>query len=430
MTNLPFKITELASGLKIITTEMPYMESVAIGIWANLGNRYESQELAGISHFLEHVNFKGTKKRNARQISQAIESVGGSINGFTSEEVTCYYAKVRHPKFDTALDVLLDLYRNSAYKTEYIELERKVIIEEIKMYNDLPQQLVYEDFNKISWQGHPLGRPVLGTIESVKNITRKDLIEYKNNFYVPSNTVLSVAGNITHEKVVKSVTTLSKGWRKAATPDPFLPYKEVQRSSRFSFNTKPIEQAHLVLGFKSFGKDDPDRFPLKILSTVIGENMSSRLNNEIREKRGLAYSVNSHVSRYRDTGAFQIGVSADVDNLKKVIKLILKICNEISSKGIKTTELKHAKEFVRGCTALALERTSDYMIWLGENLLTTGKIQEVSELIDKYDKVSLEDVQRVAKRIFIKKKLNCAIVSSKINQKEIKNLVLNSKLET
>jgi len=423
MTNSPFKITELASGLKIITAEMPYMESVAIGIWANLGNRYESQNQAGISHFLEHVNFKGTKKRNARQISQAIESVGGSINGFTSEEVTCYYAKVRHPKFDTALDVLLDLYKNSAYKTEYIELERKVIIEEIKMYNDMPQQLVYEDFNKISWQGHPLGRPVLGTIDSVKNITRKDLIEYRNNYYVPSNTVISVAGNVTHEKVVKSVTALSKGWRQTGNPNSYLPYKGVQRTSRFSFNTKPIEQAHLVLGFKSFGKNDPDRFSLKILSTIIGENMSSRLNNEIREKRGLAYSVNSHVSRYRDTGAFQIGVSADANNLKEVIKIILKICGKISNNGIKKNELKHAKEFVRGCTALALERTSDYMIWLGENLLTTGKIQDVGELIDKYDKVSLEDVQRVAKRIFVKKKLNCSIVSPKINTKEIKDIV-------
>ncbi len=428
MTNFSFNISELPSGLRIVTSEMPHMESVAIGIWSNLGNRYENQKFAGISHFLEHVNFKGTKKRKARKISQAIESVGGSINGFTSEEVTCYYAKVRYPKFEIALDVLLDLYRNSLYNADDVELERKVIFEEIKMYNDMPQQQVYENFNAISWRGHPLGRPVLGTFESVGNISRKDLISNRNTYYVPSNTVISIAGNVKHEKVVKKIKAFSKGWRNGPATGPFLPFKETQRAPRFSFNTKPIEQAHLVIGFKSFGKTDPDRIPLKILSTVIGENMSSRLNHEIREKRGLAYSVHSHISRYRDTGAFQIGVSADAVNLKKVIGIILKICGEISAKGIKAVELKHAKEFVRGCTALALERTSDYMIWLGENLLTTGKIQDAGELIEKYNKVSLEDVQRVAKRTFVKKKLNCAVVSSEINKKEIKDLILNSKL--
>ncbi len=428
MTNYSFKITELPSGLRIITSEMPHMESVAVGIWAKLGNRYESPEFLGISHFLEHVNFKGTKKRKARQISQAIESVGGSINGFTSEEVTCYYAKVRYPKFETALEVLLDLYKNSVYNLEDIEIERKVIFEEIKMYNDMPQQLVYENFNTISWRGHPLGRPVLGTFETVGNIRRKDLLSHRNTYYVPLNTVISVAGNIKHETVVRKVSELSKGWRKGAKTGPCLPYKEAQRSPRFSFNTRQIEQAHLVLGFKSFGKTDPERFPLKILSTVIGENMSSRLNHEIREKRGLAYSVHSHISRYRDTGAFQIGVSTDAVNLKKVIELILKTCNNISSKGIKPVELKHAKEFVRGCTALALERTSDYMIWLGENLLTTGKIQNAGELIEKYNKVSLEDVQRVARKVFTMKKLNCAVVSPEVNQKEIKDLVRNSTL--
>jgi len=423
MTNQPFKITELPSGLKVITAEMPYMESVSVGVWAKLGNRYENQEVSGISHFLEHVNFKGTKKRSARQISQAIESVGGAINGFTSEEVTCYYAKVRYPKFDVAIDVLLDLYKNSIYKSEDIELEKKVIIEEIKMYNDMPQQLVYEDFNSITWRKHPLGRPVLGTIESIKNICRNDLIEFKNKYYVPSNSVISVAGNINHDKVVESVINLSKDWKKESKPPLCLPFDEVQKSPRFSFNTKQIEQVHLVLGFKSFGKNNPDRFPLKILSTIIGENMSSRLNYEIREKRGIAYSVHSHITRYCDTGAFQIGVSADADNLKKIIDIILKTCEKISNKGIKKNELKHAKEFVRGCTALALERTSDYMIWLGENLLTTSKIQGPTDLIEKYNNVSVEDVQNVAKKIFVKKNFNCAIVSPKINQKEIRSLL-------
>ena len=422
MNKFPFKETKLANGLRIITAEMSYMESVAIGILAGVGGRYEKEENLGISHFLEHACFKGTKKRNARQISQAIEGIGGSINGFTSEEITCYYAKVRYPKFDQAFGVLADMYCNAIFNPTEMNRERGVIKEEIKMYMDMPGQLVYDDFGATIWKNHPLGRSVLGTFDTVEGISGKKLVDFRKVYYSPNNTVISIAGNISHETALKSVKKYLDGWKSVAAAPEFKPFIPRQRAPRVHFRNQSTEQAHLIAGFRSVGRTHPDRFALRLLSNILGGNMSSRLNHEIREKRGLAYSVHSHLARFVDIGSMMISVDTDVKKLPGALKLVLKICSDISEKGVKPTELKHAKEYLNGILALAMEHTTEYMIWLGRNSFTESKFLTVEQLIEKTNDVTAEDVQRMAKEVFKNNRLNVALVADNVDKKKITDI--------
>jgi len=415
----PFKETKLSNGLRVITAEMPYMESVAVGILAGVGGRYEFGKNLGISHFLEHACFKGTKKRNARQISQAIEGIGGSINGFTSEEVTCYYAKVRYPKFEQAFDVLADMYRNAVFDRREMERERGVIKEEIKMYMDMPGQLVYDDFSSTIWKNHPLGRSVLGTSDSVDGISGKDLSNFRKNNYTPNNTVISVAGNISHNDVLKCVKKHLTKWNSGGTVPKFKPFSSNQKTPRVHIRNQATEQAHLVAGFRSVGRSHPDRFALRILSNILGGNMSSRLNHEIREKRGLAYSAHSHLSRFVDVGALIISVDTDVKKLPDALNLVLKICSNIAEKGVKPTELKHAKEYLNGIMALAMEHTTEFMIWLGRNSLTEDDFPTIEELIEKTNDVTSDDVQRIAKKVFKNNRLSVALIADNVDKKKI-----------
>jgi len=417
--NLSFIETKLSNGLRIITAEMPYMESVAVGILSGVGGRYEQEEKQGISHFLEHACFKGTKNRSARQISQAIEGIGGSINGFTSEEITCYYAKVRYPKFEQAFDVLVDMYRKAVFDSTEMERERGVIKEEIKMYMDMPGQLVYDDFSSTIWKNHPLGRSVLGTFDSVDGITRKDLINFRKNNYSTNNTVISVAGNISHDTVLKIVKKYFARLKSGEIMPEFKPLSQKQKAPRINIRNQPTEQAHLVAGFRTIGRLHPDRFALRVLSNILGGNMSSRLSHQIREKRGLAYSVHSHLAKFIDVGALMISVDTDVKKLPDALKLILKICSDIANNGVKKSELRHAKEYLNGIMALAMEHTTEYMIWLGRKSLTGGEITTVDHLIEYTNNVTLEDVHRVAKDIFQNNRLNVALIADNIDKKKI-----------
>jgi len=369
------------------------------------------------------MNFKGTPTRTGRKISQAIESIGGVINGFTGEEATCYYAKVRYPKFRNALEVIMDLYFHSHFDQAEINRERDVIKEEIRMYDDVPQQLVYEDFNSTMWPNHPLGQSLLGSFDSIDSFTRKKLLAFRNRYYTPANTIISVAGNISHDDVVAAVKKYSKGLRKGKPAEPCSPFRYRQRKPRVQVRIKQFEQAHAIMGFRTFGRNDPRRFQLRLLSTILGENMSSRLNHEIREKRGLAYSIHSQVARYLDTGALQITIGTDAQKLQRALSLILSTCRSITEKGVRPIELRHAKEFVRGNVGLALERTTDHMIWLGEGLLISNSVLTIEEIIEQYDRVTLEDIQRVAAQVFVKKALNLVIVSPTCDTPKIKSLI-------
>jgi len=378
-----------------------------------------TEEKQGISHFLEHACFKGTKNRSARQISQAIEGIGGSINGFTSEEITCYYAKVRYPKFEQAFDVLVDMYRKAVFDSTEMERERGVIKEEIKMYMDMPGQLVYDDFSSTIWKNHPLGRSVLGTFDSVDGITRKDLINFRKNNYSTNNTVISVAGNISHDTVLKIVKKYFARLKSGEIMPEFKPLTQKQKAPRINIRNQPTEQAHLVAGFRTIGRLHPDRFALRVLSNILGGNMSSRLSHQIREKRGLAYSVHSHLAKFIDVGALMISVDTDVKKLPDALKLILKICSDIANNGVKKSELRHAKEYLNGIMALAMEHTTEYMIWLGRKSLTGGEITTVDHLIEYTNNVTLEDVHRVAKDIFQNNRLNVALIADNIDKKKI-----------
>jgi len=419
VSKFPFKETKLDNNLKIVTAEMPFMESVAVGILVGIGGRHEQDEELGISHFLEHACFKGTKKRNARQISQAIEGMGGSINGFTSEEVTCYYAKVRYPKFEKAFDVLADMYLNAVFNCSEMNRERGVIKEEIKMYMDMPGQLVYDDFSATIWKNHPLGRSVLGTFESVDRIKSKDLVNFRKNNYTPNNTVISVAGNISHNDVLKCVKKHLAKWDSKGPVPKFIPVKSNQKKPRVNIRNQSTEQAHLVAGFRSVGRLHPDRFSLRVLSNILGGNMSSRLNHEIREKRGLAYSVHSHLSRFTDVGSLIISLDTNVKTLSDALSLVLKNCVNIAEKGIKKTELKHAKEYLNGIMALTMEHTTEFMIWLGRNSLTESDFLTIEQLIEKTNDVTADDVQRIARKVFKNNRLNIALIADNIDNKEI-----------
>lgn len=420
MTKFPFTETLLSNGLRVITAEMPYMESVAVGILAGVGGRYENDDLHGISHFLEHACFKGTKKRNARQISQAIEGIGGNINGFTSEEITCYYAKVRYTKFQNAFDVVADMYQNAVFDKKEIERERGVIMEEIKMYKDMPAQLVYDDFNKTIWKNHQLGKSVLGTFDSIAKINKSKLIDFRKKYYAVNNTVISVAGNISHNNVLKTVNKYFENKKPADNLPKFKPFIAKQKTPQIHIRNSATEQAYLIAGFRAFGKTHPDRFALRVLSNILGGNMSSRLNHEIREKRGLAYSVHSHISKFIDVGALVISVDSDVSKLPEALNVTLNMCANIAENSVKPIELKRAKEYINGLTALAMEHTNEYMMWLGMNSFAGDSFLNITQTMEKISQVTLADIQRVAKKIFKNSKLNVAIVADKIDRKKIK----------
>ena len=422
MTKYPYELTTLPSGLRVISAEMLNMESVALGVWAAAGGRCESAALSGISHFVEHLCFKGTKQRTARQISQAIESVGGTLNGFTGEEVTCYYAKVRYPDFERAMDVLNDIYRNSTFPDDEMERERKVIKEEVRMYQDMPQQVAYDDLTRIMWPDHPLGRSLLGTFETIDGLTKRDLLRYRREHYTPRATVVSVVGHIPHKAVLAAVEGYMGGPWQAGTPAPMLPVQDRQRHPRVHTRTKQAEQAHLLIGFRAFSRTNPDRYPLRVLSTILGENMSSRLNHEIREKRGLAYEVDSSIACLKDTGALRISVGTDPANAAKALKLILAICADVAEHSVRERELKHAKVYVRSHIALALERTTEYMLWLGESMLISNEVLSIEDIMAAYERVTLADVQRAARAVFANKGLSVALVSPKVDEAQIKDL--------
>ncbi|NLF38265.1 insulinase family protein [bacterium] len=417
-----FFITTLPCGLRVITAPMPYMESVAIGVWAAVGGRYEAPAQSGISHFLEHLTFKGTRRRTARQISLAIEGVGGTLNGFTGEEVTCYYAKVRYTRFTYALDVLLDMYRGSTFPLDEVERERRVIKEEIKMYLDVPQQVVYDDLNTTMWPGQPLGRALLGTFETVDAMRRSDIVAFHDAYYAPGTTVISVAGNVSHDAAVTAVArALRREWKRQAAP-AYAPCTERQRRPRIHLRQRQTEQAHLLIGLRSFGKLDPQRYALRLLSTVLGENMSSRLNHEIREKRGLAYDVDSSITYFYDTGAMRISAGTDVAAMPKTLKLTMGICRDVLRNGVSSRELKHAKDYIRGHIALTLERTAEYMLWLGESLLTTNSVMSVEDILAAYDAVTPDDIQRVAARVFNNRNLSVAVVAPATDERAVRDL--------
>ena len=417
-----YNISELATNVRVATAEMPAMESVAVGLWVGIGGRYEPKRVSGISHFIEHLLFKGTKRRTAKQISQTVEGIGGYLNAFTGEETTCYYAKASHRHLDTLLDVLADMYLNAKFAAADVAKERQVIKEEILMYRDQPDHYVHELLTETLWPGQPLGRSLAGTPESLDTIGRARLIDFKEQNYIAANTVVAVAGHCRHEDIVDRVERALPLTRTGRTPR-FQPAQEHQRGPRLRFLTKNVEQTHLAIGIRSYSRQDERRFALKLLSVLLGENMSSRLFQTVREQHGLAYSIQSSTSYFADTGAFVISAGLDTKRLQKALRLVLRELKKIIRRPPTADELRRAKDYSIGQMRLGLESSSNQMMWIGDHLLGYGFIHTPEEIERKIEAVGTEQVQSVAAEIFRDRRLNAAVITPSKEERSVEDLL-------
>ncbi len=406
------------NGVRVVTSTMPHVQSVAFGIWVGVGSRFEPEALGGISHFTEHLLFKGTQRRSARDISQAIEGRGGYLNAFTSEENTCYYARVGFNQIDPAFDVLADMYLNSDFAPAEIEKERGVIIEEIMMYRDQPRHQVGEILMGQLWPAHPLGRPIIGTEKTLKGMKHATFRRFVGERYVPANTVVAFAGKVEHADCVARVEALLGKQRATARPATFKKVNARHAPKRTVFQQKDIEQTHLALGIRLFGVRDDRRHALKLLSAVLGENMSSRLFQIVREKHGLAYSVHSHIQLFHDSGALTIGAGLDRKRKTKALELIVREIRRMRESAVGARELRLAKDYVVGQLRLALESTSQQMMWVGENVLTRGRFIPPEETIAKLERVTAGDIQKLAQAVLRVPRMSLAIISPDLSSSE------------
>ena len=406
-----YRFKTFGNGGRFVAREIPDRDSISIGIWLNVGARYEPKAISGISHFIEHLLFKGTKKRTNDDIKEAIEGRGGAMNGFTSEEFTCYLVKVLSRDMDTALDILSDMVLNAKLDPVDIKKEKTVIQEEIKLYMDLPNHHVQDMLMELLWPDQPLGRNLAGTVETVSDMKRADISGYKNKYYNPANIVVSAAGNLDADRFFSSC----EKYLDAARPGKKSSYKnasETQKRPNFKTLSKETEQAHLAIGIRAFGRSDPDKYALTMLNIILGGNMSSRLFKEIREKRGLAYEINTHTKKLNDTGAFLVSAGLDNKNVIKSTELVMKELKKIKDKTVGKDEFERAREFYKGQLLLGLEDTLDQMLWMGEHLSAEGKIPTPQEVVVEIEKITPDDVRRVAGRVFTDSHLNMAVIGT------------------
>lgn len=415
-----FQKTELPNGLRLITAPLPYTRSVCLSFFIGAGSRYERE--VGVAHFVEHLLFKGTQKRaTAKELSQAIEGVGGILNGGTDKEMTLLWSKVARSHFYLALDVLSDMLLNPKFETQEVEKERQVIIDEINLHLDNPSHRVDMLIDELLWPGHPLGREVVGTKEMVSQINRNQLLEFFSQYYIPNNTVLSIAGNIKPDEVIKAIEEIFSSWQPRELP-PFQPVEEQEGGPRFKLERKDIEQVHLCLGLRGVSYLHPDRFALDLLNILLGEGMSSRLFLEIREKKGLAYSIHSYTLYYRDTGCLIIGAGIDPKRLDSALHSILEELEKIKEE-VPEEEVSRAKEFAKGRLLLRMEDTRNVANWAGGQELLIKKILSVDEVLSIIDSLTPSDLKRVAGQLFRKNKLFLAIVGPPYKEEKIAQLL-------
>ena len=398
----------LDNGLRVITSSMPHSRSVCLVILAGTGSCYESKEEAGISHFAEHLFFKGTQRRpTSMEITQDIEGVGGIINGGTDKEITIYWCKVASPHFSIALDVLSDLLLNSRLDSKDIEKERQVIIEEINMNLDMPQQRVNMLIDELLWPEQPLGREVTGYKETVSSLTRERLLDYVGRRYMPNNTVLSIAGNIQHEEAMAQIEPRFDKWPAGELVTAYTT-DDKQTKARLRIEPKDIEQAHLCLAVHGFSRSHPQRFTLDLLNTVLGGGMSSRLFMEIRERRGLAYDIHSYTEHFLDSGSFGIYAGVDPAKTETALAAILEELSKIRH-GIATSELTRAKELSKGRLYLRFEDSQNVALWYGTQEILVRQILDVDDVISIVDAITIDELQEVAQKILTDSELNLAV---------------------
>ena len=403
-----YHFTNLKNGVGLVQRPMPQALSTAVGIWVCAGGRYESPRLAGISHFIEHLLFKGTHRRSCEALKQGIEGVGGSLNGFTAEEFTCYMAKVPSRFSRRALDILMDMICHPRFAILDIAKEREVILEEIRMYEDAPGQYVHDLLTQLLWPNHPLGMLLSGTIDSVKRITRQELITYWRRMYQPRHMVVACAGAVDPSMVDRRVRN-NLGRMQAHPWATFRKAPRVRRGPQVKIWKKDTEQAHLCIGTYAVPRTHPDRFALELLHIILGANMSSRLFREVREKRGLVYEIGTQIKRFADTGAFVVYAGCDPSKLTATVTTIFAELSRIRRRSISAAELQRAKEYYTGQLTMGLEDTLDHMLWIGEQAVTVGRIAEPSRLLTHLANVTTRDIQRVARHLLMTPRMHVVV---------------------
>ena len=413
--------TVLDNGVRILTKRMPHIRSVSMGVWVNVGARDEMQAENGLSHFIEHMIFKGTKRRTAFQIAKEFDAIGGQTNAFTAMENTCYHAKVMETHLETMVDILSDIFLNSEFNANEVEKERPVIFQEIGMVEDNPEEYIHLLAGKSYWGDDPLGRSILGTRENIIGFNTESINFFFHRFYQPERIVISAAGNIEHEKFIDIVGSAFEaiqpcnGFPKRITPTG---------QSTINIHTKELEQAHICIGTKGLPIIDSRRYAFSLFNTILGGNMSSRLFQEIRERRGLAYSVYSFLSSFVDTGMFGIYVGVDPKKALASTELILKEMRKLKESMIDTNELHDAREYTKGNLLLASESVDSQMVRLAQNEILLKRYVPLQEIVDKIDSVTEDEILGLAKELFQKNQLALTILGPVDDKKSFEDILV------
>ena len=413
-----YKTHTLSNGLTIIGEEIPYLKSITLGIWVNAGSRIEEENNAGISHFIEHMLFKGTKNRTSKELASTIDNLGGQINAFTSKECTCFYVKLLDEHISIGVDVLSDMMLNSLFDSEEIDKERQVILEELKMYEDSPEDLSYDLLTENIYKTDGLGMNIIGTKESLYNINRENILEYFNKYYVASNCVISMSGNFNFEEMIKLIedkfNNLPQGDVKVEVTKPeFHPC--------FIAKNKDTEQVNLAMSLKAIPLENrEDAYALSIVNNIFGGSISSRLFQNIRENKGLVYSIYSAPSLYRKTGELGIYASMSNENLKKVYNLVLEEIDNLRINGLTEQEIKESKEQLKGSYILGLESTSSRMMSIGKAMLLMKEVKNPNDIIESINNIDKERIDLIIDKVFNKENIGVCIVG-----KDVENITLD-----
>jgi len=403
-----YEKTRLDNGIRILTERIENVRSVSFGIWIGAGSRDEPAKISGISHFIEHLMFKGTPTRSSREIAEHFESMGAELNAFTAKESTTYYSRMQDEHLPDGVEVLADMLENSTFNEKDIKAERQVVLEEIGLHDDSPDELIHDLFGDCMFSSHPLGKRILGNRKTVTNIKRNDILDFYNNTYSSQDLVVSAAGHLEHEKVVELVKHY---FAKTGKSSFKRKTESISEKSKLVLQKRKTEQAHVCLGFLGLSATDKDRFVVSVLDNILGGGMSARLFWEIREKRGLAYSVYSYHSVHTETGAFCMYAGTSPKNVKEVIKIMKDLIDDIKTNEVSDKELNRAKNHIKGQLVLGLESTNHRMMRLGKSeLAQQGKIYSVDELIEKINAVTKDDILRLASKLFSDDSLSMAAI--------------------
>ena len=412
-----YKKHVLENGLTIIGEEIPYVKSISLGVWINAGSRIEDEEISGVSHFIEHMLFKGTRNRTSKQIASEIDNLGGQINAFTRKECTCYYVKLLDSHIDIGIDVLSDMILNSKFNEDDLDKERSVIIEELKMYEDSPEDLAYDLLTENIYKNDPLGMNIIGTEESLKRLNREKLLDYFNKYYVPNNSVIAISGNFNFDEIINKIEEKFKVWKKR---DVNVDIKKAEFKSCFLTKNKDIEQVNLAMSLEAVPiESDKEVYALAVINTVFGGSISSRLFQKIREEKGLVYSIYSSQSLYRKCGELGIFASMSNEHLKEVYESIIEEIKIMKKYYLTDQEIKESKEQLKGSYILGLESTSSRMMSIGRALLLNNKVESTDDILKSIDNVDRETVKIVIDKIFNLDKLGVCIVGRDVEENKL-----------